>query len=51
MWNNRDIDLTINSGSMCSINSLDTGISPDGSVSFVLSTYIGLNYSNNIYKS
>lgn len=39
----RKVYLTCNSGSICWIISRETGISPDGSVSFVLSTYIGLH--------
>ena len=36
------LSYTCKRGSMCSISRRDTGISPEGSVSFVLSTYIGL---------
>ena len=34
--------MTFRRGSICAWRSLETGISPDGSVSLVLSMYIGL---------
>ena len=38
------------SGSMLARSSLETGSSPDGSVLFVLSMYIGLQQESTLYK-